>query len=354
MTRGAQTLRSCLLAAVLLLPGGCYYAHVARGQASLLVHRQPIDHVLADPATDADVAKRLKLALQARRFASDALALPRNGSYTRYVDLHRPYVVWNVFATPAYSIKAINHCFPIAGCVAYRGYFSQAEAAREADRLRALGNDVSVGGVPAYSTLGWFDDPVLSSMLHWDDDELAGEVFHELAHQRVYVAGDTAFNESYATFVQRQGLDAWRHARGLGPVDPRGDRMEEAFTQLVIDFRQSLADIYARGGDAATLASMKRAAFADFRERYAHWRDADFEGDKRYDSWVAGDLNNASLLPFGLYEQWVPAFTALFAQVHGNWTAFHARVAALARRPKQARQAELEEMATSTCLTPCG
>jgi len=262
--------------------------------------------------------------------------------------------VWNVFATPAYSIKAINHCFPIAGCVAYRGYFSQAEATREADRLRAQGNDVSVGGVPAYSTLGWFDDPVLSSMLRWDDDELAGEVFHELAHQRVYVAGDTAFNESYATFVQRQGLDAWRHARGLGPVDPRGDRMETAFTQLVIDFRQSLADIYAGGGDAAALAEKKRDAFASFRERYAHWRDTDFAGDKRYDAWVAGDLNNASLLPFGLYEQWVPAFTALFVQVHGNWSAFHARVAALARKPKQARQAELETLATSTCATPCG
>lgn len=354
MTRSAQTLRSCLLAAALLLPGGCYYAHVARGQASLLVHRQAIDRVLADPATDPTVAKRLKLALQARQFASDSLALPRNGSYTRYVDLHRPYVVWNVFATPAYSIKPINHCFPIAGCVAYRGYFSKAKAAREADRLRALGNDVSVAGVPAYSTLGWFDDPVLSSMLRWDDDELAGEVFHELAHQRVYVAGDTAFNESYATFVQRQGLDAWRQARGLGPVDPRGDRMEASFTQLAIDFRQSLADIYARSGDKATLASAKRAAFAGFRERYAQWRDADFGGDKRYDAWMAGDLNNASLLPFGLYEKWMPAFTTLFAEVHGNWAAFHARVAALAREPKQAREVELERMATSACVTPCG
>ena len=130
--------------------------------------------------------------------------------------------------------------------------------------------------------------------------------------------------------------------------------METAFTQLVIDFRQSLADIYAGGGDAAALAEKKRDAFASFRERYAHWRDTDFAGDKRYDAWVAGDLNNASLLPFGLYEQWVPAFTALFVQVHGNWSAFHARVVALARKPKQARQAELETLATSTCATPCG
>jgi predicted aminopeptidase len=354
MMRGVHALRTCLLATALSLQAGCYYAHVAGGQASLWAHRQPIDQVVTNPKTDPAIANRLALALQARRFASDALALPRNGSYTRYVDLHRRYVVWNVFATPPYSVKAIDHCFPIAGCVAYRGYFSQARAAREAARLRRSGLDVSIGGVPAYSTLGWFDDPVLSSMLWWDDDELAGEVFHELAHQRVYLKGDTAFNESYATFVQRQGLEAWRNARGLGPVDPHGDRMEASFTQLVIDFRQSLAAMYARGGDAATLATEKRAAFAGFRESYAQWRDTRFGGDKRYDAWVAKDLNNASLLPFGLYEQWVPAFAALFGQVHGNWAAFHAQVAALAREPAQERRAKLEALATSTCATPCG
>lgn len=321
--------------------GGCYYAHVATGQASLVLERKPIARVVADAHTDAPLKARLTLALQAREFASTRLGLPHNRSYTGYVDLGRPYVAWNVFATKPFSTAAVTHCFPFAGCVAYRGYFSEAMAKAEASRLRQQGLDVSLGGVPAYSTLGWFNDPVLSSMLRWDDDELASTIFHELAHQRVYAKGDTTFNESYASFVQRQGLLAWRASRGLPAVDDRDDRMDQGFAELVLDLQKRLAARYKQGGAPATLLIDKAGAIADFRLRYARWRDNQWTGDHRYDAWVAGDINNASLLPFGLYEHWVPAFAVLFAQCDNNWNTFHQHVAALALLSKAEREQRL-------------
>jgi predicted aminopeptidase len=345
---GLMTWRGLAMIVALLLLSGCgslrYYAHVGKGQARVLLHRRAIDTVIADPHTDPTLARRLALALAARRFASATLALPDNRSYTTYVDLQRPFVAWNVFATPTYSLAPVTHCFPFAGCVAYRGYFAEDKAQAESARLRAEGKDVSVGGVPAYSTLGWFADPVLSSMLRWDDDELSGTIFHELAHQRVYVKDDTAFNESYATFVQRQGLLAWRQSRGLGPADDRDERMERGFVTQVIALRTRLTERYAQGGDTQALARAKREEFDAFRQRYAQWRDVEWKGDRRYDAWVDGDINNASLLPFGLYEQWVPAFATLFAQCEGAWPLFFQRVAALATLPAATREARLRAL----------
>ncbi|PWK91950.1 aminopeptidase [Fulvimonas soli] len=331
-----------------LLLSGCaslrYYAHVAHGQGELLLHRQRIDRLLRDPRTDPALARRLALALDARRFAARRLGLPDNRSYTRYVDLHRPYVVWNVFATPRHSVEAVPQCFPIAGCVAYRGYFDEALARTRAERLRAQGDDVWVGGVPAYSTLGWFADPILSSMLRWDDDELAATIFHELAHQLIYVKGDSAFNESFASFVQEQGLREWRAARGLPPPDGRAQAMDDGFTALVLDLRERLRAAYARGGGAAALDAAKQAEIAAFRARYAQWRDAHWPGDHRYDAWVAAPINNARLLPFGLYDRWMPAFAALFRRSEAQWPAFYAGVRALARQPAAAREQALRRL----------
>ena len=179
------------IASLCLLLGACsslrYYAHVAHGQAALLLQRRPSARVVRDPATAPALASRLRLAAQARQFASARLGLPDNRSYTSYVDLQRPYVAWNVFATAPYSVDAVPQCFPIAGCVAYRGYFELSLAQARAAQLKAQGDDTWIGPVPAYSTLGWFADPIVSSMLRWDDDELIGTIFHELAHQRFYV-----------------------------------------------------------------------------------------------------------------------------------------------------------------------
>jgi predicted aminopeptidase len=321
-----------------------YYAHVTHGESELLLHRQAVSRVVADPATDPKLAARLRLSQQARRFASQRLGLPDNRSYTYYVDLHRPYVVWNVFATPRYSVQAVPQCFPIAGCVAYRGWFDEAKAQADAARLRGEGDDVYVSGVPAYSTLGWFADPILSTMLRWDDDELASTIFHELAHQLIYAKGDTAFNESFATFVQTEGLREWRVSRGLPPTDGKAQAMDDGFTQLVLDLRDRLAKLYASGADEAALAAGKQSEITAFRGRYAQWRDAHWPGDHSYDDWVAGPINNAWLLPFGLYDQWTPAFAALFRQSGRQWSAFYARVRALAREPQAQRDAALQAM----------
>lgn len=341
---GRRWSRRAATALAALLLGGCasvhYYAQAARGQGELVLKRRAVRKVVADPATDPRLAARLSLALAARQFASRRLDLPDNRSYTGYVALGRPYVVWNVFAAPRYSVEAVRHCFPIAGCVAYRGWFAEAAAGADAARLRSKGDDVWVGGVSAYSTLGWFADPILSSMLRWDDDALAGTIFHELAHQLIYAKGDTAFNESFASFVQDEGLREWRTARGLPPVD--GQAMDDGFTRLVLDLRERLRKLYASGADTEAMEAGKQREIAAFRQRYAQWRDAHFPGDHRYDAWVAEPINNARLLPFGLYDQWTQAFAALFRASHAQWPAFYAKVRELAREPKARRDAALQ------------
>ncbi|OOG54560.1 aminopeptidase [Rhodanobacter sp. C03] len=319
-----------------------YYTQAAHGQGELVIHRRAVSAVVSDPATDPKLAARLQLAQQARRFASERLGLPDNRSYTGYVELHRPYVVWNVFATPRFSVEAVPQCFPVTGCVAYRGWFSEVDAKADAAKLQARGDDVWIGGVPAYSTLGWFADPILSSMLRWDDDELDSTIFHELAHQLIYVKDDTAFNESFASFVQTEGLREWRQSRGLQPQDDRAQAMDDGFTGLVLDLRERLKTLYASGVDQPTMTAGKQREIAAFRVRYAQWRDHDWPNDHRYDDWVASPINNARLLPFGLYDQWTPAFAVLFQRAERSWPAFYAEVRQLARMPEQQRHAELE------------
>jgi predicted aminopeptidase len=324
-----------------------YYAHVTHGESALLLQRRAVGKVVADPATDPKVAARLRLSQQARAFASAQLHLPDNRSYTYYVELHRPYVVWNVYATPPFSIDAVLQCFPIAGCVAYRGWFDEKKAKESANKLQAQGNDVYVSGVPAYSTLGWFADPILSSMMRWDDDDLIGTIFHELAHQLIYVKGDTAFNESYAMFVEGEGLKQWHRSRGEPEGDDKAQAMDDGFTQLVLDLRDHLKKLYASGASNADMAAGKARAIDDFRAQYAAWRDKNWPGDHRYDAWVARPINNATLLPFGLYDQWVQSFAALFKQANGQWPDFYARVRALAKEPKAERDSTLQALLKS-------
>ncbi len=347
MRRWAAVCR-CLAWIGLAMLGGCstvrYYGHVAHGEASLLLARRSIPKVLEDPDTPPALARRLKLVEQARRFASGRLGLPDNRSYTSYVALDRPYVAWNVFAAPRFSVDAVPQCFPIAGCVAYRGYFHEALAQRRAAALRKQGLDVWVSPVPAYSTLGWFADPILSSMMRWGDDELVGTLFHELAHQQVYVKGDTAFNESFATFVEREGLRQWHASRGLPPPDGRNQAMEHGFTSLVLALREHLRQDYARPGDSEALERRKQGDIATFRHDYAAWRDREFPGDHRYDAWVAAPINNARLLPFGLYDRWTGAFAALFAQTDRQWPAFYRAVAAMGRQTSSRRLAGLQAL----------
>ncbi|WP_254857262.1 aminopeptidase [Luteibacter sp. 22Crub2.1] len=240
--------------------------------------------------------------------------MPDNRSYTYFVQLDRPWVAWNVFATPELSIAPVTHCFPVAGCVAYRGYFRRDLADREAARLKTAGDDVALGEVPAYSTLGWFADPIISSMLYWDDDTLAGTIFHELAHQKFYVKDDSSFNESYASFVEEEGVREWRVARGLPPADSVGDQLERSFTGRVLALRDRLGGIYGGEGSDDAKRVAKAEAFEAFRGDYLQWRHTVARGDRRYDRWMARPLNNAAVLPFGIYDVWKPSFAALFEQ----------------------------------------
>jgi len=334
---------------MLLLLNGCasvsYYGQLASGQWQLLRARTPVAEVVADPGRDPQLRAHLAQSQQARAFASEHLHLPDNQSYRLYADIGRPYVVWNVFATPEFSLQAQTHCFPIAGCVAYRGYYKQGAARGAAALLQQQGMDVAVSGVEAYSTLGWFNDPIISSMMHWGDERLATLIFHELAHQRFYVQDDTEFNESFATFVEQQGTRQWRAYRDLPPASEAQLLQRDQFIQLLLDTRQRLEHLYAQALPAEQMRERKAAQLEQLRHDYRQLRDSQWHGDKRYDAWINAPINNARLLPFGLYDQWVPAFAALFKQVGGDWPAFYDAVEALGKQPPAERKAELRRLA---------
>lgn len=339
-------LRRFAVPLLVLLLGGCstidYYAHLGQGQWQLLHARQPVERILQDPATDPALARRLALSQQARDFASTHLQLPENRSYRLYADLGRPFVVWNLFATPEFSLEPELHCFPIAGCVAYRGYYQQGRARGAAALLRQKGLDTYIGGVEAYSTLGWFDDPLLNTMLRWSDERFIAVIFHELAHQQYYLPGDTAFNESFATFVEREGLRQWHAARGETPP-ASDDHQRQQFIELVLASRERLQQLYAGNLPEHAMRSAKQAEFEHLRRDYRAMRQQ-WGGQGRYDAWIEGPLNNAKLLPFGLYDQWVPAFAALFRREGSDWQAFYAAVAALGRLPEADRLSRLESL----------
>ncbi|MHC8302443.1 aminopeptidase [Pseudomonas sp. ZS1P83] len=346
-----RVLRILFPGVLFLLFNGCagvsYYGQLASGQLQLLRAREPVSTVIADPARDQLLRAHLTQSQKARTFASQHLHLPDNQSYRLYADIGRPFVVWNVFATSEFSLTPQSHCFPIAGCVAYRGYYSQSAARGEAALQRLQGMDVSIGGVEAYSTLGWFNDPIISSMMSWGDERLATLIFHELAHQRFYVKDDTEFNESFATFVEQEGTRQWRAFRGLAPDSGAQVQQRDQFIQLVLATRARLERQYTLPLAADQMRQRKAAEFERLRGEYRQLRDSQWAGDKRYDAWINAPMNNARLLPFGLYDQWVPAFSALFRQVGGDWVRFYAAVEKLGALPVDERKPALKALAGS-------
>ncbi|WP_373185916.1 aminopeptidase [Halopseudomonas sp.] len=331
-----------------LLLAGCssiaFVQHSWQGQREVMALSVPIADLLDNPDTDPALKARLAEALAARRFASSALGLPDNQSYTRYSALPRPYVLWNLFVAPELSLEPVQHCYLFTGCLAYKGYFSLAAAQAAADDWRKQGMEVFIGDIPAYSTLGWYDDPLLSSMLHWDDDYVAMTLFHELAHQQFYVKDDTAFNESFATFVGREGLRQWRASRGLPPPDPALEREQAEFTQLIMAARERLQALYATDLPDVAKRAAKEKEFTRLRSEYDRWQAERWPDSARFDGWFAGELNNASLLPFGIYDQWVPAFAELFRRVDGDWQRFYLEVERLGSAPMAERSAILDTL----------
>ena len=349
--RGVIVRWSLLLVVVgALLLGACspigYYARSAWGGASILVKRKPIERVLE--RDDLDPARRAALERVPAMvdFAHDELGLPDNGSYRSYVDLERRFVSWTVVAAPRYSIQPRVWCFPIAGCVSYRGYFSEKRARRYAEKLeKEEGDDTSVGGVEAYSTLGWFADPIFSTFLDRPSWSLAGLIFHELAHQRVYLPGDTAFNESFATAVERLGVERWARINGssadVAAMEIAFER-ESQFVGLVLDHRECLTELYESEEDEAALASGKVELFEEMKVAYRDLSRGWIDGP-RYDGWFERDLNNAHIAGIGDYNLWTPAFLDMAEQA-GSLESFYEEVAELADLEVEERTRRLEQL----------
>jgi predicted aminopeptidase len=337
--------RTIAIAGLCCLLSACYYVQATRGQIEVLSKREPIDEILASPETEEELSRRLRLVQEARQFSIDELGLPDNGSYRSYTDLERDFVVWNVFATPEFSLQAREWCYPIVGCVSYRGYFSEAAAHDEADKLRREGFDVAVGGVPAYSTLGNFADPVLNTMMRWDDVRLVSTLFHELAHQVLYIKDDTAFNESFATAVEEIGIEQWLAVNGRQADMARYRAQKEQrrrLVELVSAAKVDLAGYYSRDIDAEAMRALKSARF----EELAADVRADLRAAGRSENhWLTGDLNNARLLPMSLYDGHVPAFLALYADCNSEPGCLYEEAGKIAELDRSERHERLEALA---------
>jgi len=321
-----------LLAAALV--AGCeslsYYSQAIGGHFQLLAAARPIDSWLADPATPADLKTRLETAQRIREFATRNLHLPDNASYTSYADVGRRYAVWNVFAAPQFSVEPKPECFPFTGCVAYRGFFSEQEANRYAEKLRKEGYDVYVGGVLAYSTLGWFDDPLLSTFIRYPEPQVARLVFHELAHQLVYAKNDTTFNESFAVAVEEEGVRRWLESQQRSDelaAFRAGQQRKRDFYARVKETRERLKTIYASHLPREAMLEQKRGEFERLR--------AAFPGV------VPAEPNNAFLVSVTLYTELVPAFERLLAASGGSLDRFYARARDLAQEGRAQRDAVL-------------
>ena len=314
-------LAGALLVAAL---AGCqslaYYTQALGGHLKVLSRARPVSDWLADPATPAELKQRLQTARRIREFASVALKLPDNNSYLAYADIERAYVVWNVFAAPAFGVEPKRECFPFAGCVSYRGFYAEEDARRHAAKLQQAGYDVHIGGVPAYSSLGWSDDPLLSTFIRYPDSQLARLVFHELAHQVVYAKNDTAFNESFAVTVEEEGVRRWlEHEQRAGELAQfrAAQARKREFAQRVSAARERLARVYASGLSPEAMLEQKRGEWERLRLSYPG---------------IPAEPNNAFLASVAVYTELVPAFERLLAE-SGDLEAFYRRVKDLARDP---------------------
>jgi predicted aminopeptidase len=333
-----------------LLASGCtnvgYYWQSVSGQLEVWRRERPIEEVFADPSAARALKDKLARVLEIRAFASRELGLPDNRSYRRYADLGRPFVVWNVFAAPEFSLKPVEWCFAFAGCVTYRGYFAKEDAERFAAGRAAEGYDVFVGGVPAYSTLGWFADPMLSTVINYSDPRLARLLFHELSHQVVYVRGDTVFNESFAVAVEKEGVRRWLASRG-SPRDKASHEVavarQDDFLRLARTYQAKLTSLYRTRMAPEAMRARKKELFEEMELDYRKLKDR-WGGFAGYDRWFVQKPNNAQLASVGIYSQLVPAFEALLEREGGDLPRFYAAVKELATLSTEERDARLRAL----------
>lgn len=340
-----------------------YVGQAAWGQAKILIKRQPIARLLEDPATPEELRAKLQAVERIREFAFAELGLPDNGSYRGYVELapeadgsRKTAVVWNVVAAPELSTAPLTWCFPVAGCVAYRGYFSHRRADRFADRLRGRGYDVTVSGAAAYSTLGWFEDPLLSTVIDYPEVHLAGLIFHELSHQLLYVQDDTRFNESFATAVEIEGVRRWlaaggRPEAGMAEYVAQLERQDE-FADLLLAARGNLEEAFRREMDDDWKRQRKREIFAELGTALLELQESWGETATLGEHWLEDEINNADLASVGNYRELVPGFQRLLAEHDGDLGAFYTAVRELAQQSPEERELNLASRPESA--TPRG
>ena len=338
----------CLV--MLVCFSGCqafsFYRQAIAGQYQILAHQESITNLMANPDTPPKLKAKFGQVIKIRHFAAEELKLPADGAYVKYTDLRRPCVVWNVSVAPALSLEPMTWWFPVVGRVSYRGYFEEAGARRYAARWEKKGWDVHVGGVAAYSTLGWFRDPLMNTFIFEPEADLAELIFHELGHRRLYVNGDTDFNEAFATEVAAEGIRRWFAASSNSVACQEHQAAlarDNQFVQLVMDTRRELEAVYGDGSlpDAAKLRR-KEEIIGKLRAKYAAVKQT-WGGESGYDEWFAAPINNARLNTVSTYYDLVPAFQALLRANGGDMEKFYEAVASLGKLPFQKRHAALQE-----------
>ncbi|HLJ19645.1 MAG TPA: aminopeptidase [Stellaceae bacterium] len=343
VARSPATPLACMVVGLLSACGTPYLMQATGGELRILHERVPIARLLADPDTPQELRTRLLQVQAARDFASRELHLPDNRSYRSYADIGREFVVWNVVAAPEFSVEPKHWCFPVAGCVSYRGYFHERRAREFAASLAAGGFDTAVEGVPAFSTLGRFADPVLSSMLRYDDDDLAATIFHELAHQLLYVRDDSEFNEAFATTVEDVGLDRWLAHQGQSSrmqTFRAEQALDEKFVGVLGAARARLVKLYASGMPRDEMRDAKAAIFNSLTEDIRALETSAGLGPL-YDQWIASGLNNARLAAVATYYDCVPGFMRLLKEQDGDLPRFYAAARELASQTREGRHARL-------------
>lgn len=333
---------------VCFLASGCssigYYSQAVGGHLKLMRAREPVDKLLKDESTPAELKVKLQTLVDARRFAVDELSLPENDSYSTYSETGRRYVTWNVVAAEEFSLRPKTWCFPVAGCVSYKGYFAESDAEEYAAELRAENYDVNVGGALAYSTLGWFNDPIVDTMLNGGDIRYVGTLFHELAHQLLYIKDDSNFNEAFATFVEQQGLRIWLRSRDEEDRVSRYNAFlarSEEFLNLLKNTRENLLNVYGQGISDEQKREKKRLVFEDMLAEYAKLK-ASWNGYAGYDGWFAREMNNARLVSVATYRKLVPAFAAMYLDANQDLNAFYALAKSVAELPSAERRKKMD------------
>ncbi|WP_226644287.1 aminopeptidase [Microbulbifer variabilis] len=318
-----------------------YYAQAAAGQWRILSGRQPIEKVINATGTSEQLQQQLQLVLQIRAYAAEVLQLPVGNAYSAYVQLDDTYPIWNVLAASEFSLEPKRWCYPIAGCASYRGYFRKSSAEAKANQLYAEGYDVYLGPVPAYSTLGWFNDPILSSFVNWPQERLAGLLFHELAHRRVYISGDTQFNESFATAVSEIALPGWLSSQGLVSSAAQARAETMSVRQLMAAARRQLRPIYHSSEPDNLKREQKAQVLSRLRQCYRKL-SANWPNPARYQSYIE-KTNNATLALAAEYESQVPAFKQLYLD-SGSWEAFYDAAQRLGGLSKANREERLLQL----------